>query len=58
MAADEHSLADHIAGCIGVRESGGLALGKGAMACVELVELRVGASAADIKARQTIRVTK
>jgi phosphohistidine phosphatase len=37
------SLAEHIAGCIGVRESGGLGLGKGAMACVELVELRIGA---------------
>ena len=37
------SLAQHIAACIGVRESGGLGLGKGAIACMEMQELHPGA---------------
>ena len=36
------SLADHLAECIGARNSGGLGLGKGAVACIEMKELRTG----------------
>ncbi len=36
------SLAEHIAACIGVRDSGGLALGKGSVTCVEMKDLRIG----------------
>ena len=37
------SLAGHIAACIGARAPGGLGLGKGAIACVEMKELCAGA---------------
>jgi len=39
------SLAEHIVACIGARAPGGLGLGKGGIACVELKDLRVGAGA-------------